>query len=329
MYSTNGAWQLLMEKLVTVLVAYAQQQVQAGADVIQIFDSWAGALSVADYRALLPRSHHRAHPAASKPSASPSSTSVSTPHRSSPPSAKPEPTSSASTGASRSTKAGAPLGHNTAVQGNLDPITLFAPQDVIESRVERNPQASQQTPRPHLQPRPRHRPQHPGRKRAPPHRRSKEKRLTPPKPCHPERKFAALCEPQSSGPASPLVSHAARAFNHRLFAGPHISPHETWGSTMPTRHEQPSHPNIIRRSPHPTHLTRIHHPTRLNQHQLHLVLRIRLVLHATRHHIHLPRAQHHGTIAKNQFATRLRSPRTPRRYPHASATRSRLPTSPA
>ena len=39
-----------MEKLVTVLTAYAQQQVEAGADVIQIFDSWAGALSVDDYR---------------------------------------------------------------------------------------------------------------------------------------------------------------------------------------------------------------------------------------------------------------------------------------
>src|ERR1700691_352740 len=44
MYSNDGAWPLLMEKLVTILVAYAQQQVEAGADCIQIFDSWAGAL---------------------------------------------------------------------------------------------------------------------------------------------------------------------------------------------------------------------------------------------------------------------------------------------
>ena len=42
MYGDGVAWSLLMEKLVTVLVAYARQQVEAGADVIQIFDSWAG-----------------------------------------------------------------------------------------------------------------------------------------------------------------------------------------------------------------------------------------------------------------------------------------------
>ena len=49
MYAGDGAWPLLMEKLITVLVAYAEQQVQAGADCIQVFDSWAGALSVSDY----------------------------------------------------------------------------------------------------------------------------------------------------------------------------------------------------------------------------------------------------------------------------------------
>src|ERR1700734_4395123 len=42
MYSNKAAWSLLMEKIVTVLVAYATQQIEAGADVIQVFDSWGG-----------------------------------------------------------------------------------------------------------------------------------------------------------------------------------------------------------------------------------------------------------------------------------------------
>jgi uroporphyrinogen decarboxylase len=50
MYSDGAAWSVLMEKIVTVLVAYARQQVEAGADVIQVFDSWVGKLSLSDYR---------------------------------------------------------------------------------------------------------------------------------------------------------------------------------------------------------------------------------------------------------------------------------------
>jgi uroporphyrinogen decarboxylase len=50
MYADPGAWQALMDKLTKVLVEYSAQQVKAGAHVIQIFDSWAGALSVTDYR---------------------------------------------------------------------------------------------------------------------------------------------------------------------------------------------------------------------------------------------------------------------------------------
>ena len=50
MYSSPAAWNDLMRKLVTVLSEYAAEQVKAGADVIQIFDSWVGCLSVEDYR---------------------------------------------------------------------------------------------------------------------------------------------------------------------------------------------------------------------------------------------------------------------------------------
>jgi uroporphyrinogen decarboxylase len=50
MYSAPAAWDELMGKLVSVSSEYAAEQVRAGADTIQIFDSWVGCLSVEDYR---------------------------------------------------------------------------------------------------------------------------------------------------------------------------------------------------------------------------------------------------------------------------------------
>src|SRR5260370_12791770 len=50
MYNEPAAWQALMRKLVEVLAPYAAGQVAAGADVLQVFDSWVGCLSVEDYR---------------------------------------------------------------------------------------------------------------------------------------------------------------------------------------------------------------------------------------------------------------------------------------
>jgi len=50
MYSQPAAWDELMRKLIAVTSAYAAEQVRAGADTIQIFDSWVGCLSVEDYR---------------------------------------------------------------------------------------------------------------------------------------------------------------------------------------------------------------------------------------------------------------------------------------
>ncbi len=50
MYSAPAAWNELMKKLVAVTAEYSAEQVRAGADTIQIFDSWVGCLSVEDYR---------------------------------------------------------------------------------------------------------------------------------------------------------------------------------------------------------------------------------------------------------------------------------------
>jgi uroporphyrinogen decarboxylase len=50
MYNSPEVWTELVDKLVDVLAQYAAEQVRSGADVLQIFDSWVGCLSVEDYR---------------------------------------------------------------------------------------------------------------------------------------------------------------------------------------------------------------------------------------------------------------------------------------
>jgi uroporphyrinogen decarboxylase len=49
MYREPAAWHDLMERLSVMVVAYLQAQVDAGADVVQVFDSWVGGLGPADY----------------------------------------------------------------------------------------------------------------------------------------------------------------------------------------------------------------------------------------------------------------------------------------
>jgi len=134
MYSDNVAWPLLMEKLVTVLVGFAQQQVEAGADVIQIFDSWVGALSVTDYRRYclpattelvrriqalgVPVIYFGVDTASLLPAMSETGADV--------------------IGLDWRVPLDAgwkAVGGGCAVQGNLDPITLFAPEDVLKDRV--------------------------------------------------------------------------------------------------------------------------------------------------------------------------------------------------
>lgn len=50
MYSDPAAWFALMDKLGDMTISYVKAQINAGARAIQIFDSWVGALNVADYR---------------------------------------------------------------------------------------------------------------------------------------------------------------------------------------------------------------------------------------------------------------------------------------
>lgn len=51
LYGDAGAWDALMEKLVRALTTYLNAQIDAGAQAVQLFDSWVGCLAPADYRA--------------------------------------------------------------------------------------------------------------------------------------------------------------------------------------------------------------------------------------------------------------------------------------
>jgi len=42
----------LLQKITTITIAYLKAQVKAGADTLQVFDSWSGALSPADFKVL-------------------------------------------------------------------------------------------------------------------------------------------------------------------------------------------------------------------------------------------------------------------------------------
>jgi uroporphyrinogen decarboxylase len=50
MYGQPEVWHALMKKLAAAFALYVNGCVRAGADVIQLFDSWVGALSLDDYR---------------------------------------------------------------------------------------------------------------------------------------------------------------------------------------------------------------------------------------------------------------------------------------
>lgn len=57
MLGGSDTWHALMTALTDVTIAFLQTQVSAGVDAIQLFDSWAGTLSLADYRTyVLPHS---------------------------------------------------------------------------------------------------------------------------------------------------------------------------------------------------------------------------------------------------------------------------------
>jgi uroporphyrinogen decarboxylase len=133
MVNDSGAWRALMERLVRVVTTYLNAQIAAGAQAVQLFDSWVGCLAPADYRVhVLP--HVRALIAGLTPGT---------------------PVIHFGTGTAGLLEAlraaggdvigldwrvdldaaWARLGHDVAVQGNLDPTALLAPIPDIRARA--------------------------------------------------------------------------------------------------------------------------------------------------------------------------------------------------
>ncbi len=129
-----AAWDRLMRALVDVTVAYLRMQIAAGADAVQLFDSWVGALAPADYRRFVqPHAHAILAPLVE--------TGVPVVHF------------GTQTGAmlrdlrdAGGTVIGVDwridlgrafdeLGRGVAVQGNLDPVALLGPRATLEESV--------------------------------------------------------------------------------------------------------------------------------------------------------------------------------------------------
>ena len=135
MYSDTNAWRSLLDKIVVVLTEYCRLQVAAGADVIQIFDSWVGSLGLADYRDYAFEASQRLIHSVQQMGVPVIYFGVETAGLLA---------QMASTGADvigldwrqPLDEGWRAVGHGHAVQGNLDPITLFAPMEVLEQRVK-------------------------------------------------------------------------------------------------------------------------------------------------------------------------------------------------
>ena len=135
MYRDSGAWNALMEHLVRAISAYVNAQIAAGAQAIQLFDSWVGCLAPQDYRTfLLP--HMQTLIQGLTPG-------VPLVHFGTGTAGLLELLAEAGgdvIGVDWRVDLDAAwqrIGADRAVQGNLDPLALFAPLDTLRQQVQR------------------------------------------------------------------------------------------------------------------------------------------------------------------------------------------------
>ncbi|MFG1736618.1 uroporphyrinogen decarboxylase [Micromonospora chalcea] len=153
MYGDPDLWHALCSRLAEVTLAFLQVQIEAGVSAVQLFDSWAGALSEADYRRfVLPHSTYVLGGLADDCSGS-----LRGDRRAEPEQSQRVPRIHFGVGTGELLgamgEAGADvvgvdwrtpldvatgrIGPDKAVQGNLDPAVLLAPWPVVETEVRR------------------------------------------------------------------------------------------------------------------------------------------------------------------------------------------------
>jgi uroporphyrinogen decarboxylase len=134
MYRDEGAWHELMGRLARSVARYLNAQLAAGAQAVQLFDSWAGCLSPADYRRyVLP--HTKAVIDAIRPGAPVINFATGNPTL--------LPLLSEAGGAVIGVdwrigldEAWKVIGHDKGIQGNLDPAKLFAPREELRRATQ-------------------------------------------------------------------------------------------------------------------------------------------------------------------------------------------------
>ncbi len=131
MYGQPDVWHALMEKLTQVTELYVQGQVEVGADVVQLFDSWLGLVDEDNYRTHV--QPYTARIFASLRGKAPTiHFSTGTNHlltaiRDA------QPNMVSVDWRVRLAEAWEIIGHDKGIQGNLDPTLLFAPWPTIAS----------------------------------------------------------------------------------------------------------------------------------------------------------------------------------------------------
>jgi uroporphyrinogen decarboxylase len=135
MLGETDTWHALMAALTDVTTAFLQLQVDAGVDAVQMFDSWAGTLSLADYRSYVLPHSTRVFEALAEAGVPMTHFGVGTAELLGAMSEAVAPAASRVVGVDWRTSladAAARVAPGTALQGNLDPVVLLAGLPVAE-----------------------------------------------------------------------------------------------------------------------------------------------------------------------------------------------------